>query len=425
MTSKQLSTIIEEVNLISKLWRIPRWNDDPNFFRFATSLRQEAYSGDGNFPDTGSGGTSLDATIAQQKAIFEGFERFSQSYFKFNDFIYSNYRDLPTGQNKLDPKIFCYFSQAQLKSDHFNNFSYDSTTPFNWTTCTKLETNEVYFIPAQLVYCPYKYTNEMNIMLPTSTGTALGLSRDEAIYKGICETIERDAFIIDYLLSRPPKKVELTSLTSKLGSYISKLLKYRINFQLYQLNSELNIPTMTCVLQDNSPTTPAISIGLKTDIDLENAIVGAIDEAFQIRSWSRYCIINKKFRGNTYLDKVMLRRMLFWSNPSNLPFYDFVLSTKKRLRVSKSDLTAHQKKTYTQKLAVIFKEIQQHKLDVYIKDITHPLLRDHNMHVYKTVIPSLQPLFIDEDYPYLGGSRLEKIRKRTRHSLNLVPHPFL
>jgi hypothetical protein len=44
---------------------------------------------------------------------------------------------------------------------------------------------------------------------------------------------------------------------------------------------------------------------------------------------------------------------------------------------------------------------------------------------YFHIIPSLHPHFIDDEYPYHGGIRIESLQKKYGENINLVPHPFL
>lgn len=69
---------------------------------------------------------------------------------------------------------------------------------------------------------------------------------------------------------------------------------------------------------------------------------------------------------------------------------------------------------------------------VYV-DITHPKIKKHGIVVVKVFIPKLQPLYLDECYPYLGGNRLYDVPVQLgflkvpnqEFQLNKIAHPFL
>lgn len=72
-------------------------------------------------------------------------------------------------------------------------------------------------------------------------------------------------------------------------------------------------------------------------------------------------------------------------------------------------------------------------IDVVYADITHPKIKKHGIVVVKVFIPKLQPLYLDEHYPYLGGNRLYEVPVQLgflkvpnqEFQLNKIPHPFL
>lgn len=426
MNLRQLNNIVDKTQLISKIYKSPVWNDDPSFFKFVTELNSDLYDGDGIIPDSGSGGVSIDSSVALKKAVFEAFERFSQSHFLFKNFIHDSYDHLTSlGNRVLHPNRFCYITNEQLKEENYANFSYDENEKFYWTECRNIENDQMTYIPAQLVYCPYKYSDEKTICLPISTGSALGLTKTEAIYKGLCEVVERDAFITNYLLSIRPKKIIFKSSTPKIRKYLAIFSKYRLQIDLYLLESDLEIPTVLTIIRDNHVTTSAVSIGLKTEIDIEKAIIGSIEEAFQIRTWIRRCLLLQNFRGDTYTEKVTLRRALFWSNPKNTHLLDFIFKTKGITVLTSKIITKYSKYNYEKKLLLLKDILKLNKLDAYYKEITHPSLNNTVVTVIKTFIPSLQPHYIDDEYPYHGGLRLKKLRAKYKASINLIPHPFL
>lgn len=425
MNLKQLDHLVTTSQLISSIQQVPSWNDDPPFSKFVTTFNGLKYDGDGLPPDSGSGGVSFSPEAALKKAIFEAFERYSQSYFKFNTFKYESHKNLLKNDKALAPSDFCYFSKRQLKSKKFHDFSFDSEDKFYWTDCKDVFTQEKFYIPSQLVYCPYKYLNEKTICLPISTGTALGCSLEEAICGGLFEVIERDAFITSYLLKIPPLEIILKSSSKKIKQYIDLYEKYHLKVRSFILTSDLEVPTILSIIFDNHSTTPPISIGLKTDFDLEKAIIGSIDEAFQLRAWIRRCLILNDFDGKTFTDKVTLKRASFWAKPENTQLLNFIVKTKKQKILSYKEIRNSRSQNYKEKLARIKAMLKKYNLTAYYKCVTHPILQDKGVVVVKTFVPFLHPHYMDENYPYHGGKRLEQLIKKYGRKINSVPHPFL
>lgn len=421
----QLNNLVDKTQLISLIEKNLPWNDDPPFSKFVTKLNSNLYNGDGLFPDSGSAGVSLDPAVAIKKAVFEAFERISQSYFTFKSFSHDSFINISKKNSTLNPIKFCYLTNEQLNEENFANFSYDENEKFYWTKCKNIFNDKQTYIPAQLIYCPYKYLDEKTICLPISTGTALGCSPGEATYKGLCEVIERDAFITSYLLSISPKKIVFKSTTPRIKEYLSKFEKYKLKVYSFLLESDIAIPTVLSVICDEHITAPAISIGLKTELDLENAIIGSIEEAFQIRTWIRHCLLLQNFRGDTYTERATLHRALFWANPNNVHLLSFILKTKNKTVLTSKTLLKYKTMNYGQKLLLIKKILNNKKLEAYYKEVTHPCLKNKNIYVVKTLIPALQPHFIDDEFPYHGGKRLEQLKTKYGDKINLFPHPFL
>ena len=77
--------------------------------------------------------------------------------------------------------------------------------------------------------------------------------------------------------------------------------------------------------------------------------------------------------------------------------------------------------------------MKEKDIEVVYVDITHPKIKKYGIMVVKVFIPKLQPLYLDEYYPYLGGSRLYEVPVKLgflkvpnqESQLNKIPHPFL
>lgn len=416
---------IQETNLLNSVRKIPAFNDEPRIHRYIAQINLNSYRGDGVPPDPISEGTSLVPENAFLKSCLEACERYSLANFKFRNFVCGSFNRLKHNYPVAHPDKFRHISEQQKKQDKFQNFSFSDDTSFYWTMCKNLFNKSEIYLPSQLIYCPYLYKNEKQIMLPISTGTALGLSLEDAIYRGICEIIERDAYSITYLLRIPPFLLEYNSLTNNIKDILEKFRKFRLEIKSYLLYSDINVPTILSMILDLSNVAPPISIGLKTDYNLENAIIGSIEEAFQIRTWIKVCMIKNSFTGKTYTEKTVLKRALFWTHRKNLPLLNFITKTPRAKTISRSELARYKSMTVKHKLKMIKQESKEKDFNVYYKDITYKPLEKLSFTVVKCLIPELHPMHLDENYPYHGGIRLEKLKRQFSVDINRVPHPFL
>lgn len=87
--------------------------------------------------------------------------------------------------------------------------------------------------------------------------------------------------------------------------------------------------------------------------------------------------------------------------------------------------------SFKKKLEKILRMLKEFNLEVVYVDVSLPKIKKLGFWVVKVIIPELQPLYLEEDYPYLGGKRLYEVPvklgfKRNRiNGFNPIPHPFL
>ena len=168
-------------------------------------------------------------------------------------------------------------------------------------------------------------------MWPISTGAASGKSLESAIYKGICEIVERDAYMIGYLNELPLPQIDFKKIKNiKLQKMVSSLERYQIDLYLINITTDLKIPSIAAILVDRSGQGPVISLGLKTGFDNIDTIIGAVEEALMIRSWVRdkFVYLEPKYKRNKIIKTVEDRAHL-WFNKNALKYLDFWLKTKK------------------------------------------------------------------------------------------------
>lgn len=426
MNLETLNQIIGTTKIIKTIQKVPNFHDDPQLHKYVCTIHTSGWRGDGRLPDPLSAGVSLNPSMALKKAVFESLERYSLASFKFSDFVFTSYVKLFKKHQVLSPKLFCYFNKFQLASEQYQGFSYSDTDSFFWSQATDLNTGADVHIPAQLLFTPYRYKkNEKTINFPISTGSALGEDLDDAVYRGICEVVERDAFITSHLFKLQPQQIVFDSTTSLVQSYLDTFSKYRVKTASYLLQSDLKIPTVMTIFFGDHWTTPAVSVGLKTDLNLERAIVGSMDEAFQLRSWIRRCLISKNFTGKNYTERLLLHRAAFWSNSDNQHYLNFFIKNDTKIRLTQETLSKNSRLNSGKKLDLVKNILFGQGHSIYFKNVTHPSIGKFGLTVVKVLIPALHPLFLDDYFPYLGGNRFEKLRQNSGHSINVVPHPFL
>src|SRR3989344_23002 len=163
-----------------------------------------------NYPHISVTGKSFHSeTEAATKACFEAFERYSYSDFLPEDFLEDSFE-----QVKNDSlNIFSLAGFSNEQKDKNKILQFNKYTRFRFFKGECLTDKSFQFIPLQLL-SPRYFLSMMNfrkekkqdsefyepiLRSPITTGTAAGLSKEDVIYGGILEVIERDAFMVTYL----------------------------------------------------------------------------------------------------------------------------------------------------------------------------------------------------------------------------------
>ena len=347
--------------------------------------------------------------------------------------IVVSYRELKN--RAIDIHTIVALSEKQKRNLKYNKFTFDDESRFAWVRGTSLKTGKTVLIPAQLIYLSYPYLRDDKIIyLPISTGAAGGFSLLSALRRGICEVVERDAFLIAYLNRLSPPNVDLKLLKNKeVDIWLQLFRRYRFELSVLDITSELGIPTFLSLVIDRTGIGSAISTGLKTSLNPLDAIIGSLKESQHPRSWIRNLVETdptKLKSMNPATIKTLDERALYWFPLEKISDIAFFLK-QKPCKLKKYNF----KKTMSEKeqLKQVLQKLWDHGMDAYFVDITLPKFRKLGYYVVKVIIPQLTPFYLNEEVPYFGGTRLYQVPKTiglqkdvtTEDSLNLIPHPFL
>lgn len=421
---KKILSLIKAKRHFFNVIRLSLYNDEPKIFAYSSSYITKHK----NNNDVASG-FSFNQERSLTKVMGEAIERYCMDHFKGENLFTSVY-DL--SQPKLmDPKDFSFFSEKYLKSKDFEQFRIHKDSRFRWIEAFSSLKETKVLIPAQLAIFNYKpLPREPVLQLPISSGTASGLSIKDALYRGICEIIERDSFMISYSNNLPSPKIDLNSLNDNEVNKIRKIYeRYKLELNVIDLTTDLQVPSFAAITVDKTGLGPALSVGLKTDFDIKNAIIGAIEESLMVRSWIRDKFIYEDAhykRGEVII--TIEDRAHFWFSVNMIKHLDFWLNNNNLKKIDMKDFG----QSYN-KLERIIKLLKEKRIDIVYVDITDKNIRKYGFVVVKVVIPQLHPLYLDERHPYLGGERLYVTpvkmgllqKPNTENQLNKVPHPFL
>lgn len=425
------SRLIGKNRPIISLYKNPRYNDEPQFFQYTAVIKKIATLSSTHGDDEYlAGGTAISKEKALMKALGEAVERYCLAFFRKNQFIYASVNELR--QEYLDPSIVVNFSAKQLKNKNLNSFQQRSNSKFWWSKGFSITNNKEILVPAQLVYVPYHSHQEPVIRLSITTGAASGTSLEGAIKRGICEIVERDSFMIFYLNKLTPPRLDLSKTSDETLVKIQKsFTRYKLDLFIFDISTDLPSVSIMAVIIDKTGIGPAVSVGLKCSLSVKDTIVGAIEEAQQVRSWIRDELYNQKKFTKPNLMMGLKERGLYWSRPERIKDLDFFLNSKNIILVD--EFVKVRSRNEDLKFNVLINKLKGKKVDVVFVDVTRPEVKKTGFFVAKVIIPQLHPVYLYEDFKYLGGRRLYQVPKvlgykntpKSEKELNSKPHPFL
>jgi len=377
--------------------------DEPQFFQYA--CERSPYS---IRIKKGLGfGCSEKEPEAFTAAVAEAIEHYCILYERDDLFIYDSYKNLK--YSAVDPLCFVTFSKEQLENKNYEQFRFTDKTPFHWLEGYSLTKKRKVLVPASLVYANYNYkkNKEPIIQLKNSTGAACGPSREFAIYRGICEIVERDAYMISFINNLPKKNINLDS-NSNLSRFKRRIERY--DLEVHVLDTQLDFPmtTTTCLIFDKTGSGPAVCTGLGGSLDSKRAIRTAVFEAVRRHISARDRFFRTKplpLPIKNSFDWFLLKKQLLWSAPHMI---QTAQNFTKNMQTIDCNELENRKKNLSDKEKVDFliKEMESKRYEVIYVDVTIPEVEDLGLKVVKVIIPEMVPLWRDERYPYLEIKRL-------------------
>lgn len=391
-----------------KFSRILNFTDEPRFFQFYCS--QSNPDSIDEEEQLGSAALSSNEDFAKVKSLGEYIERYclENPPKKLKKASY-----LEISEKAVDPVKFVNFRDEDMVFRRKEYIEKLRTHRLSWVTGEDLATNKKVFIPAQLVFLK-SGIGEPLIRPRISTGAAAHEDYNKAVLNGILECIERDSYMLRYLSKDSVPRVELDGKLKELEEYFDR---YGLELKLFDITTDLNIPSFMCMNIDRTGVGPAVSVGLKSGLVPREAARGAIIESQQVRQWIRYSYVQDampEISRRSEIDSIK-KRGYFWYGLDKISKLDFLFDgTITKIKEARSLVNSFNK---------LIRHLSDKGLDVYAVDITTKEIMEAGFYVVKAVIPQLHPLYLEENCPCLYSDRLN--RNLNGRDLNLFPHPFM
>jgi ribosomal protein S12 methylthiotransferase accessory factor len=398
--------------------------DDPRFY-WATSHPANVVPIGGLAARNEGNAASVDADRAVLKAVGESVERYCSALYDERELRLATYDELDG--DALLPVRFALFSERQYREPGFRFAPFTRTTPVRWVRGHSLVHDRPTWVPAQLVYVPYRRDpREPPLRDLISTGLAAGPTLATAAYRGAVELIERDAFMIVWQnrLQRP--HIDLAKVDDP---FVERLLRaFRgvpVQLRAVLLTLDIDVPVVLILM--TSESIPLTTIGVGADLSPRRALALALEEAglgFVAVRWlaastpgyrpepgHRECVDLRRHALAHALDPTLTSSVEFLTRPTET--------------LSLADLPDRSSEDAVENLRAVTGELAWHGFDVAAVDLTTPDVDEAGYKVVRTVVPGLQPLDDDHTCRHLGGRRLYRWSRGVDESaLNPDPHPF-
>ena len=431
--SNTLQSLVDaRTGIIQYVGEQPRRPEFPDIFQYAAqTCETKAFLPHSAFGRTG--GCALSRPVALAKAVGEAVERYSAAIYDDALLPLCSYRD--AFFDCVPPQEWALNSPAQYVEPGFQWVPFTEDTPVRWVVARDLADGKSVSVPAAMVYVPFFFdpgSGEPAICQPISTGLACHCSFAEAVVGGLCEVVERDAFMITWQARLARRRIDPATLSPANAELVARLSTAGTAINLFDLTMDNGIPAVMVVQTHKSPEMPGIAFACSAALDAEEAVCKALEEATHTARWMFY-IKQRQGRldpGENFSNvDEQERHLQFWASHDNRRLADFIFANSEV--VSFNELpnlgTGDPKRDYD----LLIDRVQTTGHRVLAVDITPPDVADTGLYVVRVLVPGYHPLIMGYRIRATGGRRLWAIPQKIGFPRlnpavgdNPLPHPF-
>lgn len=215
-------------------------------------------------------GTTLEE--AKVSAMMEAVERYSAEVHGMK-LLVDSYSELSEKENALNPNEL-------ILPDYVKNAE---GVRIPWVKGYDLIQDEEIYVPANAVFHPLPSRYDRVRLFRTNTnGLAAGNEKEEAIFHGLAEVIERDAWSLVEITRNTGAVMKIKE--EEIRALQAKFLDADVSLLIRDITSDVCVPTFAAVSDDIMLRDPALlTIGMGTHTNAEVAVKRALTEVAQSR----------------------------------------------------------------------------------------------------------------------------------------------
>ncbi len=373
--------------------------------------------------------------------LLEGLERFAGMRARGKrTTVVAAYDDL-AGQDVLDPRV------SGLYSDDFHRAvpevrPFDPARPIPWVWGWSLRDQRPVLVPEIIAYYHAPGGLANRFVQESSNGCASGGSPAEAVYFGLMEVIERDAFLLAWYGRAPLTEIDATaSRNPATRTMIDRLAMYGYRARFFDTRITFPVPVVTAVAERVDGGTGRLCFGAGAGLDPEAALAAGLCEiatdAVNLRSRTvREQARLRAMAADFSQMRVLHDHPLVYGLPEMAGHADFLLrgdrgpaTTPARIAAECLEPTLDLRED-TERCV---EAVTAAGFDVIVVDQTMPEQRDLGFHTAAVIVPGLLP--IDFGWSRQRALTMPRMRTALREAglvaadlgpgdLNPAPHPF-
>lgn len=376
-------------------------------------------------------GSALTYSDAISRAVGETVERFYSCLYDEESIIFDSYNNLQKqGINAIGPGDMTFFSEEQFLRKGFPLVRFTEDVKIGWTKGVSLITGEEILVPAQFIYLGYRrQPDELPVTYTCTSGCACASTVEEALLKGICEQVERDAVMINWYARLSPPKFDIQSVS---GHRLEELYHRGYDnagmaYQLRYITLDIPIPAFMGISRIGVGEKTRLFVGGAANLDPREAAFKALLEIGQGVPFIKYILVNDPFPDYTELAFDNFDDNLrYYAEPDNAKHLDFLQASDKILSVDQ--LPNHSVGNLEKDLVTALRVLKKANMNPIAIDHTTDELKEIGLHVTRVMIPELVQMGTP-GVPFLGCKRLFEVPvklglKDELTELNPRLHPY-
>ena len=341
----------------------------------------------------------------------------------------------------LDPRT-CGLYDAAFHAEHPWIAPFDPARPIRWVWAHSLRDDRAVLVPEVQAY--YHIPGQENrFVQESSSGCATGASQAEAIWFGLLEVIERDAFLLGWYTGRPLPEIDVTSSTRlSTRATVERLALHGYRARFFDARVTFPVPVVIGVAERIDGGTGRLCFGAGASLDPEAAIEGALCEIATDAPHSRRRCTDHGPRLRAMVDdfsrvQSLHDHPLLHGIPEMRGHSDFLLAEQAGRTIHQRFEVDRPRPRPTldlrEDLQTVLDLVAAAGFDVLVVDQTMPEQRALGLHTVSVLVPGLLPLDFGwsrqraRHQPRMLAARREAgldERDLTPAELTPAPHPL-